>query len=186
MLKGEELESKSEDLKATLWVPGTCPDQPCETPMCSCDITCRCLQLPRFPRTSACLLRHWFIAWSLSNRISLKEIWVPLWECLAGSWQKWGLPQTGITLPRLLNSHFVKFHPLCCLLLANWEHPENGSRVWQRNPSQQDWVTFLKANWNIFPRQTKALWQLGTKVATWQTCKMGKYCSKRQICPVKY
>lgn len=41
--------------------------------MGSCDITCQCLLLQRFPRTTSCLLEPYFIAWSLSNWISLKQ-----------------------------------------------------------------------------------------------------------------
>lgn len=130
----------------------------------SCDITCQCLLLQRVPRTTSCLLKLCFIAWSLRNWISLKE--------------KTGCPHEGTLLGlgrstrgalkrnythSLLNSLFVKSHPLWCSLLANWEHPENGSKIFQRDACQQEWITFPKANWNIFSCQTETLWQLGTE-----------------------
>lgn len=73
MLKGK-LESKSAGLKSNTVCAGNLPrDQPSWIVIGSCDITCQCLLLQRFPRTTSCLLKLYFIAWSLSNRISLKE-----------------------------------------------------------------------------------------------------------------
>lgn len=162
--KRENLESKSAGLKNNTIYAGNLPkDQPSWIVIGSCDITCQCLLLQRFPRTTSCLLKSYFVAKSLSNWIPLKEKTRCPWRRLAGSWQKCeGSPEEELYSWSPLNSCFVKPHLLCCLLLANWDHPENGSRLFQKNLCQQDWITFPKASRNIFPCQTGTSWQLGT------------------------
>lgn len=74
MLKGEKLESKSAGLKSNTVCAGNLPRYwPCWIVTGSYDITCQCLLLQRVPRTTSCSLNPCFIAWSLSNWISLKE-----------------------------------------------------------------------------------------------------------------
>lgn len=72
--KRERLTSKSAGLKSNAVCAGNLPRDPrCWRVTGSCDITCQCLLLQRVPRTTSCLLEPCFIAWSLSNWISLKE-----------------------------------------------------------------------------------------------------------------
>lgn len=181
-VKREKLESKSAGLKSNTVCAGNLPrDQPCWIVTGSCDITCQCLFLQRIPRTTSCLLKPYFRASSLSNWISLKEkTRCPHEGSLLGLGRSMRAAWGGTTLTKSPEFSLCETHALCCLLLANWEHPENGSRIFQRNPCQQDWIAFPKAKWNIFPCQTGTLWQLGTETVGVIGMGDGRYFSKRQ------
>lgn len=68
--KREKLNPNQQDLTATLCMPR---DQPCWIVIGTCDITFQYLLLQRFPITTSCLLKPYFIAWSLINWVSSKE-----------------------------------------------------------------------------------------------------------------
>lgn len=187
--KREKPESKSAGLKSNTVCAGNLPrDQPSWIVIGSCDITCQCLLLQRFPRTTSCLLKLYSIAWSLSNWISLKEkIRCPHEGALLG---------LGRNVRAALKRNYTHEVPW---ILSLWNPIPFAACFWQtesilrmgqgsfkgipaskiESHFQKQTVAFFSSDWGRYDNWLQALW-------AWQEWEMEGICPKDKICPTGY